>query len=139
MLPPDLPLVDALPLLGGLVLHATESQRNQSVVRSLRRGDNLAAREALARAKQRSCLLTAERACCLCHKRMGTSVLVAYPDGKLAHYLCYKRAGPAGGGGGALLGEASTLSGGGLLSGGGGLSGGVAGLLPSPQGVAVGL
>jgi hypothetical protein len=41
LVPEGLPLTDALPLLGGLLLHATETSRNQAVVRSLRRSDNL--------------------------------------------------------------------------------------------------
>lgn len=32
-----------------------------------------------------------ERACTICHKRLGNAVLVAYPDNALAHYSCYKR------------------------------------------------
>ncbi len=97
MLPPDLPLSAALTLLGSALLHCTETGRNLSVVRSLRRWENLSAREDLVSAKQRSVLLSQERACCLCHKRIGngSSVFVAYPTGSLAHYLCFKRAGGA--------------------------------------------
>ena len=37
-----------------------------------------------------------ERACNICHKRIGNAVIVAYPDNTLAHYSCYKRhEGPA--------------------------------------------
>ena len=35
--------------------------------------------------------MTFERACHLCHKRIGSSAFVAYPDGALAHYSCHKR------------------------------------------------
>ncbi len=39
----------------------------------------------------RNVVVTYERACSLCHKRIGTSAFVAYPNGALAHYSCYKR------------------------------------------------
>lgn len=35
--------------------------------------------------------MTYERACSICHKRIGSSAFVAYPQGTLAHYSCYKR------------------------------------------------
>lgn len=35
--------------------------------------------------------MTFERACSLCHKRIGGSAFVAFPDGALAHYSCHKR------------------------------------------------
>lgn len=46
------------------------------------------------REKQQRVLLTHDRACSLCFKRIGNSVFVAYPDASLAHYLCYKRHDP---------------------------------------------
>ena len=37
--------------------------------------------------------MTSERACHLCHKRIGNAAFVAYPEpqGGLAHYSCFKR------------------------------------------------
>ena len=48
----------------------------------------------------RSVVVTYERACSICHKRIGSSAFVAYPQGTLAHYSCFKRSGqqPAQGG-----------------------------------------
>ncbi|KAF6257283.1 vacuolar sorting protein 39 domain 2-domain-containing protein [Scenedesmus sp. NREL 46B-D3] len=74
-----------------MLLHNTEQQRNLSVVHALRRAENLMAREDLVKVKQRAVTLTFDRACCICHKRMGGAVSVAWPNGSLAHYLCYKR------------------------------------------------
>ena len=39
----------------------------------------------------RSVLLTPERNCSICYKRVGTAALVAFPSGLLAHYSCYRR------------------------------------------------
>jgi hypothetical protein len=74
-----------------MLLHNTEQKRNLSVVHALRRAENLMAREDLVKVKQRAVTLTFDRACCICHKRMGGAVSVAWPNGSLAHYLCYKR------------------------------------------------
>ena len=44
----------------------------------------------------RSVVVTYERACSLCHKRIGSSAFVAYPQGTLAHYSCFKRSAQSG-------------------------------------------
>lgn len=90
-MPLDLPLAQASPLLCSMLLFNIEQSRNSDVVLHLRRAENLAAREDLVKVKQRVVTLTFDRACCICHKRMGGAVSVAYPNGTLAHYLCYKR------------------------------------------------
>jgi hypothetical protein len=91
VLPQQLPLADVASLLSSMLLHNTEQKRNLSVVHALRRAENLMAREDLVKVKQRAVTLTFDRACCMCHKRMGGAVSVAWPNGSLAHYLCYKR------------------------------------------------
>jgi hypothetical protein len=91
VLPLELPLGDVSPLLASMLTHNTEAGRNTDVVLHLRRAENLMAREDLVKVKQRAVPLTFDRACCICHKRMGGAVSVAYPAGTLAHYLCYKR------------------------------------------------
>jgi hypothetical protein len=90
-LPTELPLAEVSPLLCSMLLFNTEQSRNSNVVLHLRRAENLMAREDLVKVKQRVVSLTFDRACCICHKRMGGAVSVAYPNGSLAHYLCYKR------------------------------------------------
>ncbi|KAA6422986.1 MAG: vam6 Vps39 isoform X1 [Trebouxia sp. A1-2] len=91
MLPLQMPLRLLLPFLEGAVRLLVEQVRNAAVVRSLRRSDNLQVREDLTKSKQRSVLVTSERACLLCHRRIANTVFVAYPDGPLAHYSCHKK------------------------------------------------
>jgi hypothetical protein len=74
-----------------MLTHDTEQARNTGVVLHLRRAESLLCREEVVRLKQRSVPLACDRACCLCHKRMGGAVSVAFPSGSLAHYLCYTR------------------------------------------------
>ena len=39
----------------------------------------------------RSVLVTSERACQICHRRIGTAAFVAQPEGHLLHYSCWQR------------------------------------------------
>ena len=57
-------------------------------------------------------LLTPERNCSICYKRVGTAALVAFPTGLLAHYSCYRR---ASGGGTAAAGRSSASAVGGAV------------------------
>ncbi|KAL0024599.1 hypothetical protein WJX77_001647 [Trebouxia sp. C0004] len=91
LLPLQMPLRLLLPFLEGAVRLLVEQVRNAAVVRSLRRSENLQVREDLTKSKQRSVLVTSERACLLCHRRIANTVFVAYPDGPLAHYSCHKK------------------------------------------------
>jgi hypothetical protein len=61
------------------------------------RSDNLSAREEVARLKSARMVVAPETACCICYRRIGLSVFVAYPPpaSSLAHYLCHKRQDPA--------------------------------------------
>ena len=35
--------------------------------------------------------MTSERACQICHRRIGTAAFVAQPEGYLLHYSCWQR------------------------------------------------
>ena len=65
-------------------------------------------------------MLTPERNCSICFKRVGTAALVVFPSGLLAHYSCQRRV--SGAGQHAVAAAADGGSGGG--GGGGGSSGG---------------
>lgn len=107
VLPAALPLQAVAPFLCGALKGCQEQQRRLAVVRSLRRGvmlvahccayktpragDYVGVHEALVRARQRRHVVDQERACGVCHKRLGAGVLVALPSGVLQHYTCYQR------------------------------------------------
>ena len=57
---------------------------------------------------RRSVLLTPERNCSICYKRVGTAALVAFPTGLLAHFSCYRRVSGGGGGSGGAAGAAAV-------------------------------
>lgn len=117
----QVPLKTCLPFLKGSLQSGGEQRRNAAIVRSLRRAENLGVREEGIKCKQRCAIISTsnatefasqnfilqkcqeyamrcrsvvvsfERACRLCHKRIGSAAFVAYPGGPLAHYSCYKR------------------------------------------------
>jgi hypothetical protein len=114
ILPDDVPVADVLPWLDAAQRYALESRRGLAVARALRRAENLAALDEAVRVRQQRLLVSSERACSLCHKRLGGAVLVSYPGGLLAHYLCHKRhAGGAGVSAGSLAGGQGGAAGGG--------------------------
>ena len=138
LLPDGVPLGRALTFVEGALRGARTAARGGAVERALRRADNLAAREEVARLKARSVMVAAERACCLCTRRLGGGgAVVALPPAagygqgaprQLAHYSCHARR-QAGGGGG--RGEGGEGGGEGVAGVGTG-SGGVPVPLPPP-------
>ncbi|GLI62985.1 hypothetical protein VaNZ11_005842 [Volvox africanus] len=128
MLPDGVAVADVLPWLEGALRYTIEARRNLAVVRQLHRSENLTALEDAVRMRQQRISVTSERACSLCHKRLGSAAFVSYPGGLLAHYSCHMRhtggygsavmAPASGGGAGAAA--AALLSVGGLGGSGGG-------------------
>lgn len=92
LLPPEMALETAQRFLVAALQGRGELQRGASIVRSLQRASNLAARSELISRRQRSFVVTEERACGVCFKRIGTSAVVVSPDGQfLQHYSCFLR------------------------------------------------
>lgn len=93
LLPDDLDLGLVMPFLQGGLRALGEQQRNLAIVKNLRACENSDMKEQLIICKQRMISVTTDRACWLCHKRIGNAVVVAYPSSSLAHYACYLRDG----------------------------------------------
>ena len=53
--------------------------------------------------RNRRVLISEERVCRVCHKRLGASVVAAMPDNSVVHYGCMNRAQSGAGAGGALM------------------------------------
>ena len=96
LLPPTLPLAPLLPFFAGALRSARENRRHASLERALRRRENLAARGALAEARDRHVVIHPERMCALCPGRIGGAVFAVFPDNRVAHYTCYVREQPGG-------------------------------------------
>lgn len=91
LLPEDVNLGLIMPFLEGGIRALAEKQRRLSIVKNLRTCENFEVKEQLIVCKQRMVTVTTDRACWVCHKRIGNAVVVAYPNGSLAHYACYLR------------------------------------------------
>ncbi|GMH40000.1 hypothetical protein BSKO_07904 [Bryopsis sp. KO-2023] len=91
LLPDDVELGVILPFVEGGIRTLSEQQRNLAIVKNLHTCENFEMKEQLISCRQRMINVTTDRACWLCHKRIGHSVVVAYPTELLAHYACYLR------------------------------------------------
>jgi len=98
LLPGDMPVGRVAAFLEGAMRGMREERHNTAIVKNLRRSENLQVREELVRCRQRRVVVSNERACAICHKRIGGSVFAAYPDNTLVHFVCYKRSLESGGG-----------------------------------------
>ncbi|CAM6117042.1 unnamed protein product [Calypogeia fissa] len=90
MIPSDTKLEKLLPFLEPILRTSSEAFRNSSVIKGLHRSENLQVREELLLHRRRGVKVTSEQKCAICHKRIGTSVFAVYPNGTLAHFVCYR-------------------------------------------------
>jgi hypothetical protein len=91
ILPGEVPLRSCQQFLFSTLYSAGEERRQSMLMKNLWRAEHVASVSSLSFAKQRAVSITPERACCICHKRLGVSAAVAFPDGMLAHFSCYRR------------------------------------------------
>jgi hypothetical protein len=94
MLPAGVPVAGCLQLLLGAVWGSAERRRHWEVVRGLRAAEHARALAALAAAELRAVVLTHERACCRCFKRLGAAAAVAVlpgPCDRVAHFACLEK------------------------------------------------
>ena len=67
-----------------------QHRRNSMVLKSLLYRDQLQVKEQLIFYQSKKCVITEERACRVCHKRIGTSAFAMYPNDVIVHYYCCK-------------------------------------------------
>ncbi|XP_031566770.1 vam6/Vps39-like protein [Actinia tenebrosa] len=73
------------------VLKGKEIKRKRSqVLRSLLYAEHLQIQEQRMFYQARKIIITEERVCRECHKRIGNSAFAYYPSGEIKHYYCYK-------------------------------------------------
>ncbi|EDO34329.1 predicted protein [Nematostella vectensis] len=73
------------------VLDEKETKRKQSqVLKSLLFAEHLQIQEQRMFYQAHKIVITDERVCRECHKRIGTSAFAFYPSGEIKHYYCYK-------------------------------------------------
>lgn len=90
MLPSDTTLQKLITFLEPLLCKSSEAQRNGSVIKNLRRSESLQVREELMECRKRMVKVTTDRTCSICQKRIGNTVFAVYPNGSLAHFVCFR-------------------------------------------------
>eukprot|EP00897_Mesotaenium_endlicherianum_P007921 jgi/Mesen1/7157/ME000037S06517 len=92
LVPPQTDVRSVLAFLEPVMRRSSEARRNAAVVKNLRRAENLQVREELVHCRRRVIRMNGERACAICHKRIGSSVFACYPNGSLCHFVCFQDA-----------------------------------------------
>ncbi|KAL8231097.1 hypothetical protein R6Q57_000875 [Mikania cordata] len=91
LMPKETKLQKVYPFLGPLMRKTSESYRNFSVIKSLRQYESLQVKDELYIKRKTELKITAESACSLCNKNIGTSVFAVYPDGNtIVHFICFR-------------------------------------------------
>ncbi|CAM8912255.1 unnamed protein product [Rhodiola kirilowii] len=91
LLPKETRLQNLLPFLGPLLKKSSESNRNYSVIKSLRRSENLQVKDELYKLRKTVVKISSDSMCSLCNKKIGTSVFAVYPNGQaLVHFVCFR-------------------------------------------------
>jgi len=67
-----------------------QQRRSSMVLKSLLYRDHLQVHEQRIFYQSKKCVITEERACRVCHKRIGTSAFAMYPNNVIVHYYCCK-------------------------------------------------
>ncbi|KAK2560444.1 Vam6/Vps39-like protein [Acropora cervicornis] len=67
-----------------------KKRKNSQVLKGLLFAEHLQIQEQRMHYQARKILLTDERACRVCHKKIGNSAFVYYPTGEILHYYCRK-------------------------------------------------
>lgn len=67
-----------------------QERRNCLLLKSLLYAEHLQMHEQRVFYQSKKCTITEERACCVCHKRIGTSAFAMYPNDVIVHYYCCK-------------------------------------------------
>jgi hypothetical protein len=87
-LPPSIAISDIRAFLTTR-LRESQSQLHMSIAeQTLRRSAMLTLQLRVIERKQKAIMIAADKVCAACHKRVGSSVLAAFPDGAVVHYVC---------------------------------------------------
>ncbi|XP_022091314.1 vam6/Vps39-like protein [Acanthaster planci] len=90
MLPETIQVSDVCGFLEGVLETKAKHRRNNQILKSLFFSENLQVREQHIHYQSQKCVITEERNCPVCKKRMGNSAFARYPNGVVVHYYCAK-------------------------------------------------
>lgn len=91
LLPDDVPLQEVMPFLEAKIQSSAQLQHRLDMHKDLVQSQLDEVDGEIRRFKARSFVVTDEATCCVCHKKIATSVFAVHPDGSLVHYNCLNR------------------------------------------------
>ena len=90
LLPMTTPIKEITSLLINVFQDKMQQKRNLIILKSLLHAEHLQINEQRIFYQSKKCIMTDERACRVCHKRIGTSAFAMYPNNVVVHYYCCK-------------------------------------------------
>ena len=90
LLPSTTEVKDVTVFLTNIMKDKMQQRRSCLVLKSLLYAEHLQMHEQRVFYQSKKCVITEERACRVCHKRIGTSAYARYPNGVIVHYYCCK-------------------------------------------------
>nr|XP_058962546.1 vam6/Vps39-like protein [Pocillopora verrucosa] len=90
LLPPSIQVREVYAFLLNVLEDKERKRKNSQVLKSLLFAEHLQVQEQRMHYQGGKILLTDERACRVCHKKIGTSAFAYYPTGEILHYYCCK-------------------------------------------------
>ncbi|XP_028393424.1 vam6/Vps39-like protein [Dendronephthya gigantea] len=91
LLPTTIQIQEIVPFLGSILEEKSCKKKTSQVLKSLLYAEHLQVKERRMHYQTGKVLITDERACRVCHKKIGTSAFACYPSGEILHYYCYNR------------------------------------------------
>ncbi|XP_064600177.1 vam6/Vps39-like protein [Liolophura sinensis] len=88
MLPANTEVKQILTYLENVMEEKAASKRSCQVLKSLLYAENLQVHEQRIHYQKVKCVITEEKNCKVCRKRIGSSAFARYPDGVIVHYGC---------------------------------------------------
>lgn len=72
-----------------------QKKRFNQVLKNLLHAEFLRVQEERILHQQVKCIITEEKVCMVCKKKIGNSAFARYPNGVVVHYFCSKEVNPA--------------------------------------------
>eukprot|EP00026_Physarum_polycephalum_P001849 Phypoly_transcript_01852.p1 GENE.Phypoly_transcript_01852~~Phypoly_transcript_01852.p1 ORF type:complete len:921 (+),score=179.80 Phypoly_transcript_01852:230-2992(+) len=89
LLPDDIPVQAIAPYLSKVMRANTHRRRDGQITRNLKKSENLRVKCQHVYASAPAALITAERTCPVCKKRIGDKVFAFFPNGVIVHFKCF--------------------------------------------------
>lgn len=90
LLPTTIEIRELVSFLASILAEKSCKKKTSQVLKSLLFAEHLQIQERRMHYQAGKVIITDERACRVCHKKIGTSAFACYPTGEIVHYYCYK-------------------------------------------------